>query len=83
MSERITQKGFTIMDDKIGLINNQDYINQLCVSIIDDLEHNYFHWEGDETGINININGTTKFIPNEADEQKEIEELWNRVKKTK
>jgi hypothetical protein len=71
------------MDDKIGLIDNQDYINQLCLSIIDDLENNSFFWVGDATGINITINGQTKFIPNESDEEKEITELWNLAKKTK
>ena len=65
---------------RIGLIDQQDYINQLCFSIIDDLEHNNFHWEGDEYGIHLTINGQSKFIPNEADEEKEIEQLWNQVK---
>ena len=66
--------------EQIGLIDNEDYINQLCYSIIDDLEHNNFHWEGSEIGINITINGQSRFIPNEADEQKEIEELWTLAK---
>ena len=61
---------------RIGLIDSEDYINQLCFSIIGDLEHNSFSWTGDEYGINITINGQSKFIPNEADEEKEIEELW-------
>lgn len=68
------------MDGQIGLIHNQDYFQQLCMSIIDDLENNNFHWEGDATGVKLTINGQTKFIPNEADEEKEIEELWNQAK---
>lgn len=66
--------------EQIGLAHNEDYINQLCYSIIDDLENNSFFWVGDATGINITINGQTKFIPNGADEQKEIEELWTLAK---
>lgn len=65
---------------RIGLIDQQDYINQLCLSIIDDLEHNSFHWEGNELGIHLTINGQSKFIPNDADEEKEISELWNQAK---
>jgi len=70
------------MTDTIGLIHAQDYIQQLCLSIIDDLENNNFSWYGTERGVFLTINSQTKFIPNDADEEKEIEELWNRVKKT-
>lgn len=69
------------MDDKIGLIHNQDYFQQLCLSIIDDLENNNFHWEGNEMGVHLTINGQSTFIPNSADEEKAIEELWNQAKK--
>lgn len=71
------------MDDKIGLIHNEDYIQQLCLSIIDDLDNNSFSWYGDETGVHMTINGQAKFIPNEAEEEKEIEQLWKKAKKVK
>jgi len=67
----------------IGLKHNEEYFQQLCLSIIDDLEHNNFHWEGDAYGVHLTINGQSKFIPNTADEEKEISELWNQVKKSK
>ena len=54
------------MNDKIGLIDNQEYFDQLCFSIIDDLENNNFHWEGNEFGVHLTINGQSVFIPNEA-----------------
>lgn len=72
------------MDDKIGLANNQEYIDQLIFSIIledGDLKHNNFHWEGNEFGIHLTINGQSKFIPNEANEEEEIRQLWTSVKK--
>lgn len=71
------------MDDRIGLKHNEEYFQQLCYSIIDDLEHNNFYWEGNELGVHLTINGQSKFIPNNADEEKEIEQLWNQVKKKK
>lgn len=68
------------MDDKIGLIHNQDYFQQLCLSIIDDLENNNFHWEGNQFGVHLTINGQSAFIPNGTDEMKAVEELWNQAK---
>ena len=62
--------------NKIGLIDNQESFNQLCFSIIDDLENNNFHWEGNEHGVHLTINGQSVFIPNEANEEEEIEKLW-------
>lgn len=73
------------MDDlqsKIGLIPNEDYFQQLCLSIIDDLENNNFHWEGNELGVHLTINGQSAFIPNQANEEEEIEKLWNQAKRT-
>lgn len=67
--------------NKIGLKPNEEYFQQLCLSIIDDLEHNGFTWEGNEHGIMLTINGKSKFIHNDADEEKEITELWNQAKK--
>lgn len=69
--------------NRIGLLHNQDYFQQLCMSIIDDLEHNNFHWEGNEHGVYLTINGQSQFIPNEADEEKEIKKLWKTAKKKK
>lgn len=71
------------MDNQIGLIHNQDYFNQLCFSIIDDLENNNFHWEGNEFGVHLTINGQSVFIPNEANEEEEIEKLWKTARKKK
>lgn len=70
-------------DTRIGVATNQDYFNQLCFSIIDDLENNNFHWEGNELGVHLTINGQSKFIPNEADEEKEIEQLWKQARNKK
>jgi hypothetical protein len=67
--------------NKIGLVENQEYFQQLCYSIIDDLENNNFHWEGNEFGVHLTINGQSQFIPNEADEEKEISKLWKQAKK--
>lgn len=69
--------------NKIGLLHNQDYFQQLCLSIIDDLENNNFHWEGNEYGVHLTINGQSKFIPNESDEEKEIEQLWKQARNKK
>lgn len=69
--------------NKIGLINNQEYFDQLCFSIIDDLENNNFHWEGNEHGVHLTINGQSKFIPNEANEEEEIEQLWKQARNKK
>lgn len=71
------------MDRKnmIGIKDNEDYFNQLCFSIIDDLDNNNFHWEGNTIGVHLTINGQSKFIPNDADEEKEIRELWKQAKK--
>jgi len=69
--------------NKIGLIDNQESFNQLCFSIIDDLENNNFHWEGNEHGVRLTINGQSVFIPNEANEEEEIEKLWKQAKKKK
>ena len=71
------------MDNRIGLIDNQESFNQLCFSIIDDLENNNFHWEGNEHGVHLTINGQSVFIPNEANEEEEIEKLWKTAKKKK
>jgi len=71
------------MDNNIGLLQNEEYFQQLCMSIIDDLKHNNFHWEGNEYGVNLTINGQTQFIPNETDEEKEISKLWKTAKKKK
>lgn len=71
------------MTNKIGLQPNEEYFQQLCYSIIDDLEGNNFHWEGNEFGVHLTINGQSKFIPNEADEEKEIKQLWKTAKKKK
>lgn len=67
--------------NKIGLKPNEEYFQQLCLSIIDDLEHNVFSWEGNDHGVFLTINGKSKFIHNDADEEKEITELWNQAKK--
>ena len=67
--------------NRIGLLQNEEYFQQLCFSIIDDLDNNSFYWEGNELGVHLTINGQSKFIPNEADEEKEIQELWESVKK--
>ena len=67
--------------NKIGLIDNQEYIDQLCFSIIDDLENNNFHWEGNEFGIHLTINGQSVYIPNEANEEEEIKKLWKTARK--
>lgn len=69
------------MNDKIGLIDNQEYFDQLCFSIIDDLENNNFHWEGNEFGVHLTINGQSVFIPNEANEEEEIKKLWKTARK--
>ena len=69
--------------NKIGLIDNQESFNQLCFSIIDDLENNNFHWEGNEHGVHLTINGQSVFIPNEANEEEEIEKLWKTAKNKK
>lgn len=65
----------------IGLKPNEEYFNQLCLSIIEDLDKNNFHWEGNEHGVQLSINGISKFIPNDSDEEKEIEQLWKQAKK--
>ncbi len=70
-------------NNQIGLAHNQEYFQQLCYSIIDDLENNNFHWEGNESGVHLTINGQSKFIPNEAAEEKEIKQLWKTAKKKK
>lgn len=67
--------------NKIGLIDNQESFDQLCFSIIDDLENNNFHWEGNEHGVHLTINGQSVFIPNEANEEEEIEKLWKTARK--
>ena len=67
--------------NKIGLIDNQESFNQLCFSILDDLENNNFHWEGNEFGVHLTINGQSVFIPNEANEEEEIEKLWKTARK--
>lgn len=67
--------------NKIGLIYNQDYFDQLCFSIIDDLDNNNFHWEGNEFGVHLTINGQSVFIPNEANEEEEIKKLWKTAKR--
>jgi hypothetical protein len=67
--------------NRIGLLQNEEYFQQLCFSIIDDLENNNFHWEGNEHGVHLTINGQSQFIPNEADEEKEIKKLWKQAKK--
>lgn len=71
------------MDNRIGIAENQDYFNQLCFSIIDDLENNNFHWEGNEFGVHLTINGQSIFIPNEANEEEEIKKLWKTARKKK
>ena len=67
--------------NKIGLIDNQESFDQLCFSIIDDLENNNFHWEGNEFGIHLTINGQSVYIPNEANEEEEIKKLWKTARK--
>jgi len=69
------------MDNRIGIAENQEYFDQLCFSIIDDLENNNFHWEGNEFGVHLTINGQSVFIPNEANEEEEIEKLWKTARK--
>lgn len=69
------------LQNKIGLAPNQEYFDQLCFSIIDDLENNNFHWEGNEHGVHLTINGQSVYIPNEAEEEKEISKLWKQAKK--
>ncbi len=71
------------MDNRIGIAENQDYFDQLCFSIIDDLENNNFHWEGNEHGVHLTINGQSVFIPNEANEEEEIKKLWKTARKKK
>ncbi len=71
------------LHDLIGIAQNQEYFDQLCFSIIDDLENNNFHWEGNEMGVHLTINGQSKFIPNDANEEEEIEQLWNQAKNKK
>ena len=68
--------------NNIGLLENEEYFQQLCLSIIDDLENNNFHWEGNEFGVHLTINGQSQFIPNEANEEEEIEKLWNQAKRS-
>jgi hypothetical protein len=68
------------LDTRPGVLANEEYFQQLCYSIIDDLEHNNFHWEGNEHGVHLTINGQSQFIPNEADEEKEISKLWKKAK---
>lgn len=67
--------------DKIGLLENEEYFQQLCMSIIDDLDNNNFHWEGNERGVHLTINGQSIFISNKSNEEKEIEQLWHQVKR--
>lgn len=69
--------------NKIGLIDNQESFDQLCFSIIDDLENNNFHWEGNEHGVHLTINGQSVYIPNEANEEEEIEKLWKQARNKK
>ncbi len=69
--------------NRIGLIHNQEYFDQLCFSIIDDLENNNFHWEGNEYGVHLTINGQSVFIPNEANEEEEIKKLWKQARNKK
>lgn len=69
--------------NQIGLAHNQEYFDQLCFSIIDDLENNNFHWEGNEFGVHLTINGQSVYIPNEANEEEEIKKLWKTAKKKK
>lgn len=69
--------------NQIGLAHNQEYFEQLCFSIIDDLENNNFHWEGNEFGVHLTINGQSVFIPNEANEEEEIEKLWKQARRSK
>jgi len=71
------------MDSRIGIAENQEYFNQLCFSIIDDLENNNFHWEGNEFGVHLTINGQSVFIPNEANEEEEIKKLWKQARNKK
>lgn len=71
------------MDNRIGIAENQEYFDQLCFSIIDDLENNNFHWEGNEFGVHLTINGQSVFIPNEANEEEEIKKLWKTARKKK
>lgn len=66
--------------NQIGLIHNQEYFTQLCYSIIDTSVDN-FHWEGNEHGVHLTINGQSKFIPNTANEEEEIEQLWKQARK--
>ena len=65
----------------IGIQANEDAFTQLCLSIIDDLENNNFHWEGNIHGVHLTINGQSVFIPNEANEEEEIKKLWKQAKK--
>lgn len=67
--------------NQIGLIDNQESFDQLCFSIIDDLENNNFHWEGNEHGVHLTINGQSVYIPNEANEEEEIKKLWKTARK--
>ena len=73
----------TNLQDMIGIQSNQEYFNQLCFSIIDDLENNNFHWEGNKFGVHLTINGQSVFIPNEANEEEEIKKLWKTARKKK
>lgn len=65
---------------QIGLKPQEEYFQQLCYSIIDDLTDNNFHWEGNANGVHLTINGQSVFIPNGADEEKAIEELWKQAR---
>ena len=65
----------------IGIQANEDAFTQLCFSIIDDLENNNFHWEGNEFGVHLTINGQSVYIPNEANEEEEIKKLWKQAKR--
>ena len=76
----MTMKPKLKLQDMIGIQVNEEYFTQLCYSIIDDLDNNNFHWEGNELGVHLTINGQSKFIPNEANEEEEIEQLWNQAK---
>ncbi len=67
----------------IGTQTQEEYFQQLCMSIIDDLENNSFRWSGNELGVHLTINGQSKFIPNNADEEKEIEQLWKQARNKK
>ena len=69
--------------DEIGLKPNEESFQQLCLTIIDDLENNNFHWEGNNLGVHLTINGQSAFIPNSANEEEEIKKLWKQAKRPK